>query len=82
MKTEFELDAPHYFSKVEARIIGTAPKWKPYVAICLTRHGFNSDDKTAPSVNWKDTAVHIKDKDLERFAVNILKALKSKHLKK
>lgn len=71
MKTEFELDKPHYFLEAKIEIIGTAPEDRPYVSISLTRS----------SVNWHDTSLHIKDKDLERFAVNILKALKSDKLK-
>lgn len=33
------------------------------------------------SISTTEKPAFIKDKDLERFAVNILKALKSKHLK-
>ncbi len=74
MKIEFKLDAPMtYIQKATARIIGGSQNTKPYVAIDIIRRG---------SVNWKDTSVFIQDKDLERFAVNILKALKSKRLKK
>lgn len=81
MKTDFELDVPYYFSSAKAQIIGRRPEHKPYVAISISRFGFKGADNSYPSVNWKDTAIHIRDKDLERFAVNILKALKSKKLK-
>lgn len=52
-------------------IVGHKPKFKPYVTIKLYR------------ANEKEEHKHgfIKDKDLERFAVNILKALQSKKLK-
>jgi hypothetical protein len=65
-KTEFRLE--HGDEKPSAwfaNIVGDAPANKPYVS-------FTNDD-IAP--------MFIPDKDLERFAVNILKALKSKHLK-
>lgn len=49
-----------------AHIIGQSPKNKPYVTIYSDKDG---DPR------------FIKDKDLERFAINILKAIKSKRLK-
>ncbi len=67
MKTEFELIAYHdYLLGGTIKIIGEEPKYIPYVSISLPDNKGN---------------LFIKDKDLERFAVNILKALKSKHLK-
>lgn len=73
MKTEFNLS----FGKGELhksgviRIIGTEPEYTPYVAIYLTD----------PLQLQTQTACWIEDKDLEIFAVNILKAIKSKKLK-
>lgn len=78
-KTKFELDVPVYFKSAQASIIGTKPKHTPYVSITITRWGNKKDHGTYP--DWIDTAIHLKDEDLERFAVNILKALKSKRLK-
>lgn len=74
MKTEFELDFPDSQVRVHgvkgvASIIGEEPGNKPYVSISIT---------TSKPCN---PSAFIKDKDLERFAVNILKALKSKKLK-
>lgn len=46
------------------KIIGKAPKCKPYVKITIN-----------------DKGLYIEDKDLEKVAINILKALKSKKLK-
>jgi hypothetical protein len=70
LKTEFELEyATGGSIKVKSglmiRIIGSAPDNQPYVSIELGR----------------DANYFIKDSDLELFAVNILKALKSKRLK-
>lgn len=66
MKTEFKLEHSNTSpSSWTARIIGQKPKYRPYVS-------FTNDD-LAP--------LFIADKDLERFAVNILRALKSKKLK-
>lgn len=71
MKTDFELEAtmshPTRIEKTSnlIRIIGQAPKNAPYVVIEISHL----------------TSMFIQDKDLERFAVNILKTLKSKHLK-
>lgn len=69
MKTEFELEVSSSESGFKdsgfaLKIIGKAPKHKPYVSVYF---GVNQ-------------CYVIKDKDLERFAVNILKALKSKKL--
>lgn len=72
MKTEFELDASlPTGSKAWAVIVGAGNllKWKPYVSIRIT------------TPNDVRTSACVKDKDLERFAVNILKALKSNKLK-
>ncbi len=69
MKTEFQLlwASGHHVPGVKAKIIGDRAKdEKPYVSI-------NPYQNSNP--------VFIADKDLERFAVNILKALKSKKLK-
>lgn len=67
MKTEFELDTQFFIDRGHSvTIIGEAPDYKPYVGF----HNVKGD-----TIGW------IKDKDLERFAVNILKALKSKKLK-
>lgn len=70
MKRKFELETYSSAATIFVRggsieIIGTRPKESPYVVI----------DTPIPH------PVFIKDKDLERFAVNILKALKSKKLK-
>lgn len=69
MKTEFELevagDGRILPSPATISIIGKEPNHSPYVSITV----FN-------------TRQHfLRDKDLERFAVNILKALNSKKLK-
>lgn len=72
MKTEFELDATFPTgSKATVSIIGAGNllKWKPYVSFRI---------KTPNAVHVSGC---IQDKDLERFAVNILKALKSDKLK-
>lgn len=55
---------------IEVHIIGRSPKDKPYVSINV--HGLK---EATMASGW------IPDEDLERFAVNILKALKSKKLK-
>lgn len=71
MKTEFELEiSMHNPARIvksgdTISIIGQAPKHKPYVSITVA--GSNS--------------LFIQDADLETFAVNILKALKSNKLK-
>lgn len=68
MKTEFELDCHKAdLTGSNIRIIGKHPKNKPYVSINLP------DDKGS---------LFILDKDIERFAVNILKSINSKHIKK
>lgn len=69
MKTEFVLEVANEESIDPSIsriwIIGSAPNSKPYV-----------------SISTDSTRLHfIQDKDLERFAVNILKSLKSKRLK-
>ena len=70
MKTEFELQCASKGVGMEfggtIEIIGTKPKYIPYIAI------------DGPNVRHR---LYFKDKDLERFAVNILKALKSDKLK-
>lgn len=67
-KTEFELETLAN-SRMEGsgkiEIIGTSPKNEVYVTIDI------------PNVSYH----YIKDKDLERFAVNILRAIGSKKLK-
>jgi hypothetical protein len=66
MKTEFQLDIPDNQTKgAIAKIIGERPSCKPYLMIIIE----------------KKNSLFVKDRDLERFAVNILKALKSKKLK-
>jgi hypothetical protein len=73
MKKTFELDchlADLTGSVIE--IIGESGDSKPYVRIELP------DLHNVTSTN---TCLFIEDRDLERFAVNILKALKSKKLK-
>jgi hypothetical protein len=73
MKVEFELD--NHLADLTGStisIIGKADNCKPYVRIQLP----NLENVTSPN-----TCLFIQDKDLERFAVNILKALKSKKLK-
>ena len=70
MKTSFrleEVDIPDNTDGGVISIIGKAPHEKPYVTILVS----GTEGRT----------ICIKDKDLERFAVNILKALKSKKLK-
>lgn len=65
MKTEFELDCPDGMTKTAiAKIIGERPTCKPYLMV----------------ISDKQKSVFVKDKDLERLAVNILKALKSRKL--
>ncbi len=72
MKTEFQLDS-HLadLSRSKISIVGTKPDSKPYVRIELPN---------LENVTSTNTCLFILDKDLERFAVNILKALKSKYL--
>lgn len=70
MKTEFELEnlSSNESSLITGniKIMGAKPKSSPYVVI---------EVKEIPYL-------FIKDKDLELFAINILKALNSKRLKK
>jgi len=71
MKTVFELDSHKAaLSKSRIKIIGKKPQHSPHVSIVL---GHSADPYALESL-------FIKDKDLERFAVNVLKALNSKHL--
>lgn len=68
MKTEFtleQMDGLKTFDHGYMRIVGKAPENKPYVSIEIESLEYH----------------FIKDKDLELFAVNILKAIKSKRLK-
>lgn len=72
MKTKFILDAHRAdISGSSIEIIGKRPNHKPYVRIELANKGCDVANQ----------CMFIEDKDLERFAVNILKALKSKQLK-
>ena len=67
MKMEFILEnSSGELSDWKAEIIGEAPKYHPYVLI--------------RSISRKNEGFYM-DKELERFAVNILGALKSKKLK-
>lgn len=67
MKTEFFLDSDDAeHTGSNIKIIGHAPKHRPYVSV---------------NISNQRHSLFIEDKDLERFAVNILKALKSKRLK-
>lgn len=66
MKTEFELIG--VFDKpsgIMVRIIGREPINKPYVSV---------------QIPLQNESFFIADEDLEKFAVNILKAIKSKRL--
>jgi hypothetical protein len=68
IKIDFKLENNRcQLTESEIRIVGQAPVNKPYVSI---------------SVPNTPECLFIPDKHLELFAVNILKALKSKHLKK
>jgi hypothetical protein len=71
MKTVFELDHGLH-ERATIQIIGKEHDNKPYVAI---------NGKVGVPAGLKDFSFFIKDKDLERFAVNILKAIKSKKLR-
>lgn len=67
MKTTFNLDAHKAdFTGSTINIVGKSPDNKVYVSIILSNNM---------------GALFIEDKDLERFAVNILKSIDSKHLK-
>lgn len=75
MKTKFELEFPASSIRVHghkgvAEIIGKRPEHEPYLSFAVEGNDAG-----------KGCSAFIKDKDLERFAVNILKALKSKRLK-
>lgn len=72
-KTEFELEGLGGDCSGTIEIIGQAPENKPYVLI-----DFESNLLNGGSVR---RTAEIKHRDLERFAVNILKALNSKKLK-
>ncbi len=75
MKTEFELELGAGDEKaghsMQIKIIGKKPDNLPYVAV----YGKTSPGATQVS-GW------IADKDMEQFGVNILKAIKSKKLKR
>lgn len=76
MKTKFDFDilTNQYINKWgDAKIIGTKPNNTPYVSINIMERKYNGD--------VEHQIACIKDKDLERFAINILTALKSKRLK-
>lgn len=66
MKTEFNLECLDG-SKTHGvvKIIGERPRCKPYATIIIN----------------KKNMLFVKDSDIERLAVNILKSLKSKKLK-
>lgn len=72
LKTFFNADENIAYPKLTCTvsIIGKKPENKPYVGISMY------EDESQIGYVW------LKDKDLERFAVNILKALNSKHLSK
>ena len=75
MKTEFNCEVSlSYVSgrngTAKAKIIGKAPEDKPYLAITVCNETNTLADIWLP------------DKDVERFAVNILVAIGSKRLKK
>ena len=71
MKTEFKLMAGLH-QRTTLKIIGQAPEHKPYVVI---------EWKQFAPAGLMDVRVFVSDSDLERLAVNILTALKSKRLK-
>jgi len=74
MKTEFELDIlnnPNITKRATANIIGTSPKFRPYLKVTVSE----------TDTNQELFGIYVQDKDLERFAVNILKSLKSDKLK-
>ena len=72
MKTVFELEeyagvnGKLIPSGVKLNIIGMEPIYKTYVSL---------------NIPGEEHSFFIPDKDLERFAVNILKFMKSKHLR-
>jgi hypothetical protein len=69
-KTTFELAMNDAYPSHRGivNIIGQAPDEKPYLSFTVQERGNQA------SHMW------MKDKDLELFAINILRALKSKHL--
>lgn len=72
MKTDFELDCHKAeLSRSKIQIIGKEPGHKPYVRIELGQ----SAGKLAGE------CLFVEDRDAEKLAVNILKALNSKRLK-
>jgi hypothetical protein len=72
-KTKFDLEFPNinvykgHSGSVD--IIGEAPEHKPYVSF------------TVKDNSKLESRFFIHDEDMELFAINILKALKSKHLR-
>jgi hypothetical protein len=72
MKTEFDLEpiGTPDIQLASAVIVGQKPENNPYVNIDIV------------DADGKRIVVGVKDKDLELFAVNILKALGSDKLKK
>ena len=67
MKTEFILESGDAeHTGSTIKIVGKAPKHNPYVSI---------------NIKNQKHSLFIEDKDLERFALNILKSIKSKHIK-
>lgn len=72
MKTAFDLDRNDAYPKLKGHIhiIGKRPENRPYLSV-----SFTTEDTGQVAHGW------MHDHDLERFAVNILKALKSKKLK-
>lgn len=70
MKTHFQCDSLSGTRNLLLNIIGKKPNDKPYVRISST-----SED------GEHSISGCVRDKDLERFAVNILKSIGSKKLK-
>lgn len=67
IKTEFQLqDSFEIPCGIKISIVGKKPKWNPYISLQIPLHG---------------QAYFIKKSEMEEFAVNILKAIKSKHLR-
>lgn len=71
IKMDFELENNDAYPDQRGQIviIGERPTHRPYLSVAFYKEG------NQISHSW------LPDKDLERFAVNILKALKSKKLK-
>lgn len=67
MKMSFELHDGMGNKMGKLNIVGRAPKWSTYVTMEID--------------GIDDTNIFIPQKTLEELAVNILKAIKSKHLK-